>query len=298
MRRSPLATCMLCAVMALGLSTCVIVVEIGRDGGSSGLDMLHDATSFEAGTDTPNPTTDTINPRAAIKWARSIGAHTFDSVSAMDIHRRTDTLFVTGLFDGAVDFGGGALTSSQRDIFIASYGSDGRYGWAKALGTPGDDAGSALVVTPAGDLLITGHLGEGSVDFGGGKLEGGVQDVFVARFGSAAQHRWSRRWANTLHGTGNSGSSIALDGAGNVCVGGHHSGTINFGDGPLDSDFFNYFNPFVFLMDPAGDVRWSRGTTSNGGVFTGEAIATIGADGTVYLGGSSASSISFGRDTL
>jgi len=287
---------------SLALSACVRTIEIGCDAGAATEQQVGDGSSpFDGLPDTQDlaTTMDALGMPPTTVWARSFGERSNDTVRGIAVDQRDDTVFVTGDFEGGADFGGGRISSNGRDVFIASYTSAGEHRWAKGFGAANTlfrDSGAAVAVGPTGDIFVTGQVGEGPVDFGGGALEAGTEDVFVARFSGLGEHRWSRRWTDTYGGFGNYGTTIALDNANTICVGGGYSGSINFGDGELE--FIGDFNPFVLLLDPAGNTRWSRGATRNSGDFSSGGQATISADGQVYLAGDFTNRVSFGGEML
>jgi len=288
----------------LALSSCARTIEIGRDGGAASEQHVGDGSTFDALKDIEDLTPDLLRadargPSPALVWARSFGGRDGDTTRGVAVDPHSETVFVTGYFQGGADFGGGRITSSGRDVFLASYTRSGEHRWAKGFGTANNvfgDSGAAVAVGPTGDLFLTGDVGEGPVDFGGGALEAGRGDVFVARFSGAGEHRWSHRWTDTYGGSGNYGTTIAVDDAGTVCVGGGYSGAIDFGDGELE--FIGDFNPFVLLLDSAGTTRWARGATRGSGDFSTGGRATIASNGQVYLAGDFMTRVSFGGNTL
>ena len=95
-------------------------------------------------------------------------------------------VFITGEFEGSVDFGGGLLTSAGgRDIFLAKYDTSGTHLWSQRFGDSRGDQGFGVGVDGTGNVFITGWF-QGTVDFGGGPLtSAGSFDIFLAKFGDA-----------------------------------------------------------------------------------------------------------------
>ena len=74
-------------------------------------------------------------------WSRRMGGTGNDGVTGIALDR-SGNAFVTGYFQNAVDFGGGALSSAGlNDIFVAKYSATGGFLWAKRFGSTGDDEG-------------------------------------------------------------------------------------------------------------------------------------------------------------
>ena len=76
-----------------------------------------------------------------------------------------------------VDFGGGPITSTSGDIYLASYDSSGKHRWSKGFGDASSDYGYGVATDSAGNVYLTGYFyGSTStsypgVDFGGGTIK-------------------------------------------------------------------------------------------------------------------------------
>jgi hypothetical protein len=135
---------------------------------------------------------------------------------------------------------------SDQDVFVRKYTPAGAVVWETALASVGQDDVSALAVTPAGDVFVTG--------FTGGDLVPGAPPgaFFVARLGPDGAIRWVKQVGivGAPHG-------IAVDGLGNLAL--------------ADGDT-------LASLDLDGNVRWQRsiGTAAPGGAF-GVALDATGA---------------------
>ncbi len=164
-----------------------------------------------------------------------------------------DNVYITGQFDGTVNFGGSALTSAgSYDIFLAKYNSAGVHQWSKKFGDVAQDTGLALVVDNANNVIIGGRFA-GSTDFGGGALvTAGGNDAFIAKFNSAGTHVWSKKFGDA--------SSQEVDGLasanGDVYATGSFFGTINLGGSALTSAGQN--DIFLARFNSAGTHQWSQ----------------------------------------
>ncbi|WP_437591235.1 SBBP repeat-containing protein [Sorangium sp. So ce1000] len=141
-------------------------------------------------------------------------------------------VLVAGQLEGTVDFGGGPLTATGTDAFVAKFDRFGAHLWSKLFPGEGNQFAMALAVDPAGDVVVAGRA-FGRVDLGGGELAShGSDDVFVVKLSSGGEHIWSRIF-------GGSGADrcdrIAVDAAGNVLVAGGYHGAVDFGAGVLTS---------------------------------------------------------------
>lgn len=90
---------------------------------------------------------------------------------------------ITGYFSGAVNFGGGLLTSAGNyDIFLAKFDSDGGHIWSKSFGDASDQSARSVTCDGSGNVVVTGDF-YGSTNFGGGALtSAGSRDIFIAKF--------------------------------------------------------------------------------------------------------------------
>jgi hypothetical protein len=92
-------------------------------------------------------------------------------------------LFLTGIIDEPMDFGGGAI-GKGGDGFIAKLSDGGEHLWSRAF-TLGEALGARdfmAATDPAGSVLIVSGLFQGSADFGGPPLTSeGQHDIFVTR---------------------------------------------------------------------------------------------------------------------
>jgi hypothetical protein len=200
---------------------------------------------------------------------------------------------VAGRFGGTVDFGGGTLVSAgSSDAFLAKYDAAGNHLWSRRFGSTGLDYARDVAVDVAGDVLVAGWF-NGTVDFGGGPLaSAGSDDVFVARFDSAGNHLWSRRYGSSAS---DKGDAVAVDGAGNAFVTGYFQGTSSFGGAPLTSA--GGWDVFLVKVDAAGAHLWSLGLGGSGSSDEGRDLAVDGA-GHVVLAGHFENAVDFGGGGL
>jgi len=148
-----------------------------------------------------------------------------------------------------------------------------------ALGVVGCDtteAGTALVLT---DEAVSALKTEGSALI---PSEGG--DVLVTLDVPALEGQmcdFAGDWAERVESANSIGMSIAADGAGNIFLGGAHSGQIDFGDGPLSHSGGS--DAFVAKYADDGTYLWSK-------TFTGDdkqnatAVEVDGAGNLVVMG--------------
>lgn len=171
---------------------------------------------------------------------------------------------------------------------IPVYAFDAPHLWSQRHGGPGTDVAWAVAVDATGNVYITGSCWDGA-NFGGIDVSnpGGSFDMFVAKYNAAGVHQWSRPYLSTSQSAGN---AIKVDGAGNVIVTGHFTGTIDFGGGPLVSAG----NDDIFLvkLNTDGVHQWSQRFGAAGDDF-GLALAVDGSNN-IYLSGYFNNIVNFG----
>lgn len=126
------------------------------------------------------------DPDGGHRWSRGLGGAGWDRGMDVATDPRFGAVFITGVFNQAVDFGAGLVSgTADANTFVASFdGGSGAYRWAHAWGTGGVNVGSSRIdVDSGGNVYITGRL-DGTVDFGGGPVTSeGSADVFVLCLG-------------------------------------------------------------------------------------------------------------------
>ncbi|MBS1910666.1 MAG: SBBP repeat-containing protein [Bacteroidetes bacterium] len=175
-------------------------------------------------------------------------------------------------------------------LLALATGHAGAQTWrfAERAGGSGNDYGDHVAVDADGNSYAIGEF-QGSAQFDTVTLAGpGVWRLFLAKYNTAGRIVWATVVAYTT-GTGSDiyGSGIALDGAGNIYIGGRFVAGVTFkGDtlrtsrGPTDM--------LLVKLNNAGAVVWAR---TPGGAATGsygeDGISSIGLDsgGNPYITG-------------
>jgi len=213
-----------------------------------------------------------------------------------------DNVYVAGYFTGGARFGATVLTSaspSEPDVFVAKLDAAGNYLWARSAGGSGGDWANAIAVDAQGNAYITGYFSSFSAAFGGRHLfnASAAGDAFVAKL-EGGTGTW--QWAVRAGGTGaESGSAIAVDGAGQVVVSGvFDSGVADFGPTNLINARVGASDVFVAKLTTAtGAWQWAQ---CAGGTGREDAAGlAVDAVGDVYVAGSFSSlAAPFGPTTL
>ncbi len=175
-------------------------------------------------------------------WSKNIGGSDRNSVetgSGITLDA-SGNVFITGSFmANTVNFNpggiGGALTPvGGKDIYIAKFDTSGKYIWANALGSSGDDMGYALTADNQGNVYVTGGFSN-SIDFDPGlnnqtlTSAGGI-NAFVAKYDAGGNYVWAKRMGSNAY-EADEGRAITLDKRTDVFVAGSFRETADFNPG-------------------------------------------------------------------
>lgn len=243
-----------------------------------------------------------LDPVGNFVWAKNMGSDGYDVANAIVLDP-PGNLYITGAFDGSVDFDPGpgvynlqsAGGAGDNDIFIAKLDTAGNLVWAKGFGAPaGLDMGKGITTDASGNVYATGCF-TGTVDFdpGAGTTSFTAvlwDDIFVLKLDASGNLGWARQFGGD--GTQEYGNAIAVDASGNVYTTGRFGNTVDFDPGPgiynLSIPNNNGSHIFVSKLNAAGNFVWARqfGTNdpSNTGMNEGFSIK-VDALGNVYTAG-------------
>ena len=151
--------------------------------------------------------------------------------------------------------------------------------WSKSFGQFGNDAGRAIAVDGAGNIVVVGSF-EGSVDFGGGDLNSaGGEDIFIAQYNQYGIHQWSMRFGSIGD---DRGVAVDVDGAGSIYVTGYFIDQVELGGATLFSNGGR--DIFVAKYNINGGHLWSFSYGSNYGNDEGHGVAVDGSGYVVFAG--------------
>jgi len=181
-------------------------------------------------------------------WSQRFGGATTDQAFGVAVDS-ADDIVVTGVFQGSVDFGGGALSATGQDIFLLELTGAGAFRWVKHFGGTYDFVNSGLAVATDSDanVVVSGQF-KGSADFGTGPLASanGSADAFVAKYTAAGSPLWAKRFGS--NGT-EYVNALAIDPVSDeVVLTGSFDFSINVGTGALASH--GSYDVFVARFTP------------------------------------------------
>ena len=202
-------------------------------------------------------------------------------------------IVITGYLGGAVDFGGGLLTSAgSTDMFVAKFAADGTHQWSKIAGNSLAQIATSVAVQPAGDIIVTGNFA-GQIDFGATSTltTAGLNDIFLVSYDTAGNDTWVKKFGDSSDQLAN---AAATDGSGNIALVGSFAGVLDFGCGALTSAGGN--DAFLAVLGPTGACSWSK-RFGDGAEQMGYGV-TFDVDGNVIVTGSFAGSINLTGQVL
>jgi hypothetical protein len=230
-----------------------------------------------------------FNAAGVYQWDKTFGdVADLQSASGVGIDA-AGNIFMGGVFQGSVNFGGGALTTSgERDIFVAKFNSSGTYLWAKKFGSSVEDEFQCLNVDVTNSVYVACYS-LGTLDFGGGPLTNqGSSDAYLAKLDGNGAHVWSKRFGDAGQQIGR---SVTSDHWGNVFFGLNFTGNVDMGGGSVASA--GSFDIGIVQYDAAGNYAWSHryGDASQQQV---NAMAAEEFEGYVYFTGGNFGIVDFG----
>lgn len=163
-----------------------------------------------------------LDERGATVALRTFGDAGSQAITALAVD--DDAIAIAGDFDGALDLGGGALTTAgQTDVFVALLGRDLAPRFAKRFGGESLDRRPRLAMD--GESIYLAATYRGPIDVGG-PLPDAFDGAFLVRLARDGRNVWTR-------GMPGDGwcfpTSLAVDGRGAVAMGARFTSTLDVG---------------------------------------------------------------------
>ncbi|MGZ4037843.1 MAG: SBBP repeat-containing protein, partial [Bacteroidia bacterium] len=171
-----------------------------------------------------------------LHWAKQIGSTSSDAGFSITTDK-PGNVYTAGNFRGHVDLDPGNGTFmvhsfGSDDMFITKLDATGNFVWAKQLGGPDYDNGSAITIDTYGNIYIAGFFqGTSDLDPGPGIFNlssNGSNDVFIAKLNPSGNFIWAKQVGGA---SSDMCLSVATDSLGNVYAGGYFIGAVDFDPG-------------------------------------------------------------------
>ena len=152
----------------------------------------------------------------------SSGAYQNIYTSNIDTTTKAKGLFIdssgniygTGTFQNTVNFGGGNITTSGKDIYLLKLNSSFAFQWVKRFavdnGEAGPAIGTAVTVDEDGNVYSVGEIA-GTFDLGGGtQALGSNEEAYIVKHDSSGTFQWSKTFGG-VGGYDNRVQDIVID---------------------------------------------------------------------------------------
>ncbi len=178
-----------------------------------------------------------FDPDGNYIWVQTWG-HTLWDEGLEIVLGRLNNLYVTGFFEGVVDFDPGTGTDytgidGMRSGYVTNFSTDCVYRWSESWFVGPENYGYGLDTDSHGHVYVTGFF-SGASDFdptsGQSWLEAiGGADAYLTKFDSGGRFQWARSWGGfkTDHGL-----SVAISGEDEIYVCGSMGGGADLDPGP------------------------------------------------------------------
>ncbi len=228
-------------------------------------------------------------------WARQ-GGGSISSANVIAVDA-SNQLVVAGSYQGTAQFGSFTLTNAgSYDAFLARYDSNGNCNLAFRFGSSGSDFIQGLTFDPAGNIYVSGVVGDSVQAFGTNATVHGTNQPVVASYTSSGALRW------VLNGAG---SSLAYaDGlrylGGSLYFAGWRTGLLTLGTNSLAAT--NTHHSYLARCGTNGVCTLLNGIASadtNFSIYNDFPSMCYGPSNTLYLAGNfQGSNGTFGSNTL
>ncbi len=238
-----------------------------------------------------------LNASGAFLWAKSIeGELMFSEAKGFSIEvSDLGNVFVTGDYDGSVDFNPGNSTFSMSsnantDFFILKLDNNGDFVWAKSIGAGMYDRVKTIAVDHLENVYVTGNFSQ-TVDFNPNApifnltAESVVSSIFILKLDGNGDFLWAKSIGGKGYYDNFRGDVMAIDKTGNVFITSNYTNTLDFdpGNGVFNLTSIAGDDIFVLKLDFNGEFQWVK---SIGGAMTDNGWSICTDDlGNVYTTG-------------
>jgi len=215
----------------------------------------------------------------AAGWAQRYGSLPGSAQTQATAVDTSGNVYIAGYFNGAtLVMGSVTLTRiGNEDAFVAKLDANGTVVWAKNYGGFGANVnGYGIAVDGSGQVYLTGTF---DADLTTPVLTIiGYDDVFALKLDASGNTLWAKNYGG-INASAN-GQGIAVDGAGNVYLGGYFDADLTT---PALAKIGNS-DAFALKLDASGNTTWARNYGGVGANAESYGIAVDGS-GNVYLAG-------------
>jgi len=196
-----------------------------------------------------------LNAAGNLVWAKqtNTGAYNYSNGFAIAVDA-SGNVYTTGSFKGTSDFDPGPGTANLvagglNDGFALKLNSNGDFVWIKQMGgCQIEDYGTCIKLDASANVYVVGVF-QATADFDPGPAtfelqSAGGTDVYVSKLNSAGNFLWAGKFGG---GGSDYGSSVAVDGAGNIYTTGYFNPWSDFDPGQGEIDLTTFGGDDVFI---------------------------------------------------
>ena len=199
-----------------------------------------------------------LSPSGDHLWSKAIGSSSYDVIGPFAVDP-AGRVVLAGLVSAPADLGSGVVLPPGE--FLLALDAAGAVAWARSPFAAGAASFfSSLAVDPAGNVVAAGIF-DGQVDLGAGPLTstmkpGGMvpsKDFVVLGLAPDGSTRFSKSFGSSLDEF--APFAVAVDGAGQIVLGGLIQADVDFGGGALPAQGET---GFLAKLDGDGKHLWSK----------------------------------------
>ena len=190
----------------------------------------------------------------AALWSVFAGDGAYEDVGGIAVDA-SGNVFMSGYFQGTVDFGGGPMTATGQssDAFVVKFDPSGKFLWNVRYGDGQVQVAYGIAADAQGNVIVTGfNMGTMDVGLAQPLVTAGKEDIFVLKLDGAGKALWAKGYGDT---DTQSGTGVAVDPQGNIVITGSMKSTTDFGKGVLTSAGMD--DMYLAGLNPSGVTQWA-----------------------------------------
>jgi hypothetical protein len=201
------------------------------------------------------------------KWAKNLGGPYDDFLYTSTIDK-SNNILSTGYYNRYADFdpdNSATYTLNSQgaeDIYISKLDNNGKFIWAKSIGSSASEIGYDIITDKAGNVYVTGTF-TGTVDFDPGSntnnltASSGKVGVFILKLDASGNFVWAKSIEGKLEIF-----HISIDDFSNVFISGTFFETVDFDPGSNTNSMTTKVNTlkdiYLLKLDGSGNFIWSK----------------------------------------
>ena len=140
-------------------------------------------------------------------------------------------IYATGTFQNTVNFGGGNITSSGKDIYLLKLDSNFTFQWVKTFSDSNQQSdpamGTAIAIDEDGNVYSGGGIGD-TIRIGDLSLDGANNRAYILKHDSSGNLLWSKTFGGGTADASDKMQDIAIDSNGFLITAGQIQGPASF----------------------------------------------------------------------